>query len=174
MPQPPKKSASKVRVNRVIGTKDAMRIAFNALKATGKLPGAAGIPGKVTTIADTASKLYRAATARPQPLLSKAKVYKGKQIPKELVDKALEGAKPFKVPSPRIPKKVIDKVDRQVRKTQHNLSQSSKEVKMDKTTNPMESRHTFRQRQDELWVEKIQEKLHSYRQKPYKIQKKNK
>jgi hypothetical protein len=81
MPQRPKKSASKVRVNRVLGTKDAMRVAFNALKATGKLPGAAGIPGKVATIADTASKIYRAATARPQPLLSKTKVYKGKQIP---------------------------------------------------------------------------------------------
>jgi hypothetical protein len=174
MPRPPKKSASKVRVNRVLGTKDAMRVAFNALKATGKLPGPLGTAGKVATIADTASKLYRAATARPQPLLSKAKVYKGKQIPKELVDKALEGAKPYKVPSPRIPKKVIDKVDRQIKKTQHNLSQSSKPVKLDKTTNPMESQHTFRQRQDELWVEKIQEKLHSYRQKPYKIQKKTK
>jgi hypothetical protein len=174
MPQRPKKSASKVRVNRVLGTKDAMRVAFNALKATGKLPGAAGIPGKVATIADTASKIYRAATARPQPLLSKTKVYKGKQIPKELVDKALEGVKPFKVPSPRISKNVVREVDRQVRKSQHNLSQSNKPVKMDETTNPMESRHTFRHRQDELWVEKIQEKLHSYRQKPYKIQKKNK
>jgi len=174
MPQPPKKSASKVKVNRVIGTKDAMRIAFNALKATGKLPGAAGIPGKVANIADTASKLYRVATAKPQPKLSKTKVYKGNQIPKELVDKALEGVKSYKVPSPRVPKKVLYQVDKQVRKTQHNLSQSSKPVKMDETTNPMKSRHTFRQRQDELWVEKIQEKLHSYRQKPYKIQKKNK
>lgn len=174
MPQPPKKSASKVRVNRVLGTKDSMRVAFNALKATGRLPGAAGIPGKVASIADTASKLYRAATAKPQPQLSRTTVYKGNQIPKELVDKALEGVKPYKVPSPRIPKKIIETVDRQVRKTQHNLSQSSKQVKMDETTNPMESRHTFRQRQDELWVEKIQEKLNSYRQKTYKIPKKNK
>ena len=174
MPRPPKKSASKVRVNRVIGTKDAMRIAFNALKATGRLPGAAGIPGKVANIADTASKLYRAAAARPQPLLSKAKVYKGNQIPKDLVDKALKDAKPYKVPPKKIPKKVVDKIDSQVNRTQHNISQSNKPVKMDKTTNPMKSRHTYRQRQDELWVEKIQEKLNSYRKKPKKIIRKNK
>lgn len=83
MPRP--KKAPKVSVSKTFDTKTAIRTAFNALKATGNLPGPAGRAGKVARVAE---KAYRVAQARkmteqkPGPV----KTMKGDKIPQSVKD----------------------------------------------------------------------------------------
>jgi len=81
MPRP--KKAPKVSVSRKFDTKTALRTAFNALKATGKLPGPAGRPGKVAQVSE---KAYRVAQARKMTEIkpSPVKIIKGDKIPESI------------------------------------------------------------------------------------------
>lgn len=120
MPRPPN-NKTQFKINRVVGTKDALRIAYNALKATGKLPGPLGTAGKVAQIAETVNKLYKATKITP-PKSGPVTTLKGKNIPKEV----LQNIKKAKVPSYSKPvsKGTQIKVSRALKKTKENIKNS--------------------------------------------------
>lgn len=121
MPRP--KKAPKVSVSRKFDTKTALRTAFNALKATGKLPGPAGRPGKVAQIAE---KTYRVAQARkmtetkPGPV----KTLKGDKIP-ESVKKMIKETVSKSSYSKPVHYSVLRQVNKALEKGKENRKQGS-------------------------------------------------
>jgi len=111
MPRP--KKAPKVSVSRTFDTKTALRTAFNALKATGNLPGPAGRLGKVANIAE---KVYRVAQARkmteqkPGPV----KTMKGDKIPQSVKDMIKKTVQSSSYDKP-VPYSVLKEVNKAVK-----------------------------------------------------------
>jgi len=111
MPRP--KKAPKVSVSKTFDTKTALRTAFNALKATGNLPGPAGRVGKVANIAE---KVYRVAQARkmteqkPGPV----KTMKGDKIPQSAKDMIKKTVQSSSYDKP-VPYSVLRKVNKAVK-----------------------------------------------------------
>jgi hypothetical protein len=111
MPRP--KKAPKVSVSKTFDTKTALRTAFNALKATGNLPGPAGRVGKVANIAE---KVYRVAQARkmteqkPGPV----KTMKGDKIPQSVKDMIKKTVQSSSYDKP-VPYSVLRKVNKAVK-----------------------------------------------------------
>jgi len=111
MPRP--KKTPKVSVSKTFDTKTALRTAFNALKATGKLPGPAGRVGKVANIAE---KAYRVAQARkmteqkPGPV----KTMKGDKIPQSVKDMIKKTVQSSSYDKP-VPYSVLRKVNKAVK-----------------------------------------------------------
>ena len=121
MPRP--KKAPKVSVSRKFDTKTALRTAFNALKATGKLPGPAGRPGKVAQVAE---KAYRVAQARkmtetkPGPV----KTMKGDKIPESVKQMIKETVSKSSYSKP-VHYSVLRKVNKALEKGKENRKQGS-------------------------------------------------
>ena len=121
MPRP--KKAPKVSVSKTFDTKTALRTAFNALKATGKLPGPAGRPGKVAQVAE---KTYRVAQARkmtetkPGPV----KTMKGDKIP-ESVKKMIKETVSKSSYSKPVHYSVLRKVNKALKQGKENRKQGS-------------------------------------------------
>lgn len=119
MPRP--KKAPKVSVSKKFDTKTAIRTAFNALKATGKLPGPASRPGKVAQVAE---KAYRVAQARkmtetkPGPV----KTMKGDKIPQSVKDmiKKTVAKSSYKKP---VPHSVLRQVNKAIKQSKENRKQ---------------------------------------------------
>ena len=111
MPRP--KKAPKVSVSKTFDTKTALRTAFNALKATGNLPGPAGRLGKVANIAE---KVYRVAQARkmteqkPGPV----KTIKGDKIPQSVKDMIKKTVQSSSYDKP-VPYSVLKEVNKAVK-----------------------------------------------------------
>ena len=111
MPRP--KKAPKVSVSKTFDTKTALRTAFNALKATGNLPGPAGRVGKVANVAE---KVYRVAQARkmteqkPGPV----KTIKGDKIPQNVKDMIKKTVQSSSYDKP-VPYSVLRKVNKAVK-----------------------------------------------------------
>lgn len=111
MPRP--KKAPKVSVSKTFDTKTALRTAFNALKATGNLPGPAGRVGKVANIAE---KVYRVAQARkmteqkPGPV----KTMKGDKIPQSVKDMIKKTVQSSSYDKP-VPYSILRKVNKAVK-----------------------------------------------------------
>jgi len=111
MPRP--KKAPKVSVSKTFDTKTALRTAFNALKATGNLPGPAGRLGKVANIAE---KVYRVAQARkmteqkPGPV----KTMKGDKIPQSVKDMIKKTVQSSSYDKP-VPYSVLKEVNKAVK-----------------------------------------------------------
>jgi len=111
MPRP--KKAPKVSVSRTFDTKTALRTAFNALKATGNLPGPAGRVGKVANIAE---KVYRVAQVRkmteqkPGPV----KTMKGDKIPQSVKDMIKKTVQSSSYDKP-VPYSVLKEVNKAVK-----------------------------------------------------------
>jgi len=111
MPRP--KKAPKVSVSKTFDTKTALRTAFNALKATGNLPGPAGRVGKVANVAE---KVYRVAQARkmteqkPGPV----KTIKGDKIPQSVKDMIKKTVQSSSYDKP-VPYSVLRKVNKAVK-----------------------------------------------------------
>jgi len=111
MPRP--KKTPKVSVSKTFDTKTALRTAFNALKATGKLPGPAGRVGKVANIAE---KAYRVAQARkmteqkPGPV----KTMKGDKIPQSVKDMIKKTVQSSSYDKP-VPYSILRKVNKAVK-----------------------------------------------------------
>jgi len=111
MPRP--KKVPKVSVSKTFDTKTALRTAFNALKATGKLPGPAGRVGKVANIAE---KAYRVAQARkmteqkPGPV----KTMKGDKIPQSVKDMIKKTVQSSSYDKP-VPYSILRKVNKAVK-----------------------------------------------------------
>jgi len=111
MPRP--KKVPKVSVSKTFDTKTALRTAFNALKATGKLPGTAGRVGKVANIAE---KAYRVAQARkmteqkPGPV----KTMKGDKIPQSVKDMIKKTVQSSSYDKP-VPYSILRKVNKAVK-----------------------------------------------------------
>jgi len=111
MPRP--KKAPKVSVSKTFDTKTALRTAFNALKATGNLPGPAGRVGKVANITE---KVYRVAQARkmteqkPGPV----KTMKGDKIPQNVKDMIKKTVQSSSYDKP-VPYSVLRKVNKAVK-----------------------------------------------------------
>lgn len=111
MPRP--KKAPKVSVSKTFDTKTALRTAFNALKATGNLPGPAGRVGKVANVAE---KVYRVAQARkmteqkPGPV----KTMKGDKIPQSVKDMIKKTVQSSSYDKP-VPYSVLRKVNKAVK-----------------------------------------------------------
>lgn len=111
MPRP--KKAPKVSVSKTFDTKTALRTAFNALKATGKLPGP---PGRVGKVANIAEKVYRVAQARkmteqkPGPV----KTMKGDKIPQSVKDMIKKTVQSSSYDKP-VPYSVLRKVNKAVK-----------------------------------------------------------
>ena len=111
MPRP--KKAPKVSVSKTFDTKTALRTAFNALKATGNLPGPAGRVGKVANVAE---KVYRVAQARkmteqkPGPV----KTMKGDKIPQSVKDMIKKTVQSSSYDKP-VPYSVLRKVNKVVK-----------------------------------------------------------
>lgn len=125
MPRP--KKAPKVSVSKTFDTKTALRTAFNALKATGKLPGPAGRPGKVAQVAE---KTYRVAQARkmtetkPGPV----KTMKGDKIP-ESVKQMIKDTVSKSSYSKPVHYSVLRKVDKAIsKKTQNERYKKGEEL----------------------------------------------
>ena len=121
MPRP--KKAPKVSVSRKFDTKTALRTAFNALKATGKLPGPAGRPGKVAQVTE---KAYRVAQARkmtetkPGPV----KTMKGDKIPESVKQMIKETVSKSSYSKP-VHYSVLRKVNKALEKGKENRKQGS-------------------------------------------------
>lgn len=121
MPRP--KKAPKVSVSKTFDTKTAIRTAFNALKATGKLPGPAGRPGKVAQVAE---KAYRVAQARkmtetkPGPV----KTMKGDKIP-ESVKQMIKDTVSKSSYSKPVHYSVLRKVNKALKQGKENRKQGS-------------------------------------------------
>ena len=121
MPRP--KKAPKVSVSKKFDTKTALRTAFNALKATGKLPGPAGRPGKVAQVAE---KAYRVAQARkmtetkPGPV----KTLKGDKIPESVKQMIKETVSKSSYSKP-VHYSVLRKVNKALEKGKENRKQGS-------------------------------------------------
>ena len=121
MPRP--KKAPKVSVSRKFDTKTALRTAFNALKATGKLPGPAGRPGKVAQVAE---KAYRVAQARkmtetkPGPV----KTMKGDKIPESVKQMIKETVSKSSYSKP-VHYSVLRKVNKALKQGKENRKQGS-------------------------------------------------
>lgn len=121
MPRP--KKVSKVSVSRTFDTKTALRTAFNALKATGKLPGPAGRPGKVAQVAE---KAYRVAQARkmteqqPGPVTS----LKGDKIPQSVKDMIKETVSKSSYSKP-VHYSVLRKVNKALKQGKENRKQGT-------------------------------------------------
>ena len=121
MPRP--KKAPKVSVSKKFDTKTALRTAFNALKATGKLPGPAGRPGKVAQVAE---KAYRVAQARkmtetkPGPV----KTMKGDKIPESVKQMIKETVSKSSYSKP-VHYSVLRKVNKALEKGKENRKQGS-------------------------------------------------
>lgn len=121
MPRP--KKAPKVSVSKKFDTKTALRTAFNALKATGKLPGPAGRPGKVAQVTE---KAYRVAQARkmtetkPGPV----KTMKGDKIP-ESVKKMIKETVSKSSYSKPVHYSVLRKVNKALKQGKENRKQGS-------------------------------------------------
>ena len=111
MPRP--KKTPKVSVSKTFDTKTALRTAFNALKATGNLPGPAGRVGKIANIAE---KAYRVAQARkmteqkPGPV----KTMKGDKIPQSVKDMIKKTVQSSSYDKP-VPYSVLRKVNKAVK-----------------------------------------------------------
>ena len=111
MPRP--KKVPKVSVSKTFDTKTALRTAFNALKATGKLPGPAGRVGKVANVAE---KVYRVAQARkmteqkPGPV----KTIKGDKIPQSVKDMIKKTVQSSSYDKP-VPYSILRKVNKAVK-----------------------------------------------------------
>ena len=111
MPRP--KKAPKVSVSKTFDTKTALRTAFNALKATGNLPGPAGRVGKVANIAE---KVYRVAQVRkmteqkPGPV----KTMKGDKIPQSVKDMIKKTVQSSSYDKP-VPYSVLKEVNKAVK-----------------------------------------------------------
>ena len=107
------KKAPKVSVSKTFDTKTALRTAFNALKATGNLPGPAGRVGKVANVAE---KVYRVAQARkmteqkPGPV----KTMKGDKIPQSVKDMIKKTVQSSSYDKP-VPYSVLRKVNKAVK-----------------------------------------------------------
>lgn len=121
MPRP--KKAPKVSVSKTFDTKTALRTAFNALKATGKLPGPAGRPGKVAQVAE---KAYRVAQARkmtetkPGPV----KTLKGDKIPESVKQMIKETVSKSSYSKP-VHYSVLRKVNKALKQGKENRKQGS-------------------------------------------------
>ena len=121
MPRP--KKAPKVSVSKTFDTKTALRTAFNALKATGKLPGPAGRPGKVAQVAE---KAYRVAQARkmtetkPGPV----KTMKGDKIPESVKQMIKETVSKSSYSKP-VHYSVLRKVNKALKQGKENRKQGS-------------------------------------------------
>jgi len=125
MPRP--KKAPKVSVSKTFDTKTALRTAFNALKATGNLPGPAGRVGKVANVAE---KVYRVAQARkmteqkPGPV----KTMKGDKIPQSVKDMIKKTVQSSSYDKP-VPYSVLRKVNKAIsKKTQKERYQKGTEL----------------------------------------------
>lgn len=121
MPRP--KKTPKVSVSKTFDTKTALRTAFNALKATGKLPGPAGRPGKVAQVAE---KAYRVAQARkmtetkPGPV----KTMKGDKIPESVKQMIKETVSKSSYSKP-VHYSVLRKVNKALKQGKENRKQGS-------------------------------------------------
>ena len=121
MPRP--KKAPKVSVSKTFDTKTALRTAFNALKATGNLPGPAGRAGKVARVAE---KAYRVAQARkmteqkPGPV----KTMKGDKIPQSVKDIIKKTVQSSSYDKP-VPYSVLRKVNKALKQGKENRKQGT-------------------------------------------------
>lgn len=121
MPRP--KKAPKVSVSKTFDTKTALRTAFNALKATGKLPGPAGRAGKVARVTE---KAYRVAQARkmteqkPGPV----KTMKGDKIPQSVKDMIKKTVQSSSYDKP-VPYSVLRKVNKALKQGKENRKQGT-------------------------------------------------
>jgi len=121
MPRP--KKASKVSVSKTFDTKTALRTAFNALKATGKLPGPAGRPGKVAQVAE---KAYRVAQARKmtEQKPSPVKTMKGDKIPQSVKDMIKKTVQSSSYDKP-VPYSVLRKVNKALKQGKETRKQGT-------------------------------------------------
>ena len=143
MPRP--KKAPKVSVSKTFDTKTALRTAFNALKATGNLPGPAGRVGKVANVAE---KVYRVAQARkmteqkPGPV----KTMKGDKIPQSVKDMIKKTVQSSSYDKP-VPYSVLRKVNKAVkagkelRKERTELSNKIKTIEGGQATSMIVPKH---------------------------------
>lgn len=121
MPRP--KKAPKVSVSKTFDTKTAIRTAFNALKATGNLPGPAGRAGKVARVAE---KAYRVAQARkmteqkPGPV----KTMKGDKIPQSIKNMIKKTVQSSSYDKP-VPYSVLRKVNKALKQGKENRKQGT-------------------------------------------------
>ena len=121
MPRP--KKAPKVSVSKTFDTKTALRTAFNALKATGKLPGPAGRPGKVAQVAE---KAYRVAQARKmtEQKPSPVKTMKGDKIPQSVKDMIKKTVQSSSYDKP-VPYSVLRKVNKALKQGKETRKQGT-------------------------------------------------
>jgi len=121
MPRP--KKAPKVSVSKTFDTKTALRTAFNALKATGNLPGPAGRAGKVTRVAE---KAYRVAQARKmtEQKPSPVKTMKGDKIPQSVKDMIKKTVQSSSYDKP-VPYSVLRKVNKALKQGKENRKQGT-------------------------------------------------
>jgi len=130
MPRP--KKAPKVSVSRTFDTKTALRTAFNALKATGNLPGPAGRVGKVANVAE---KVYRVAQARkmteqkPGPV----KTMKGDKIPESVKQMIKETVSKSSYSKP-VHYSVLRKVNKALKQGKENRKEGTELSNKIKTT----------------------------------------
>lgn len=121
MPRP--KKAPKVSVSKTFDTKTAIRTAFNALKATGKLPGPAGRPGKVAQVAEKAYKVAQArkmTEQKPGPV----KTMKGDKIPQSVKDMIKKTVQSSSYDKP-VPYSVLRKVNKALKQGKENRKQGT-------------------------------------------------
>jgi len=121
MPRP--KKAPKVSVSKTFDTKTALRTAFNALKATGNLPGPAGRAGKVARVAE---KAYRVAQARKmtEQKPSPVKTMKGDKIPQSVKDMIKKTVQSSSYDKP-VPYSVLRKVNKALKQGKENRKQGT-------------------------------------------------
>jgi len=121
MPRP--KKSPKVSVSKTFDTKTAIRTAFNALKATGNLPGPAGRAGKVARVAE---KAYRVAQARKmtEQKPSPVKTIKGDKIPQSVKDMIKKTVQSSSYDKP-VPYSVLRKVNKALKQGKENRKQGT-------------------------------------------------
>jgi len=121
MPRP--KKSPKVSVSKTFDTKTAIRTAFNALKATGNLPGPAGRAGKVARVAE---KAYRVAQARKmtEQKPSPVKTMKGDKIPQSVKDMIKKTVQSSSYDKP-VPYSVLRKVNKALKQGKENRKQGT-------------------------------------------------
>jgi len=121
MPRP--KKSPKVSVSKTFDTKTALRTAFNALKATGNLPGPAGRAGKVARVAE---KAYRVAQARKmtEQKPSPVKTIKGDKIPQSVKDMIKKTVQSSSYDKP-VPYSVLRKVNKALKQGKETRKQGT-------------------------------------------------
>jgi hypothetical protein len=121
MPRP--KKTPKVSVSKKFDTKTAIRTAFNALKATGKLPGPLGRPGKIAKTIEKGSRVAKARSMeshKPGPV----KTMKGSEVPQHIKDmiKKTVTQSTYKKP---VPHSVLRQVNKAIKQSKENRKQGS-------------------------------------------------